>query len=551
LYTVFNMGIPSYFNHILINHRDIIVKKQHVSCDYFFLDANSLIYDVIHQMKHHIVNHKQVFDGVKDRVDTLINIMQPSEKVFLSFDGTPPIPKMHQQRQRRFKSQLIKQIHCEIQQIEPRGSPSNTNSKSSWNTNQITPGTDFMNALQHYFEQVYQNDPKVIFSGPNEPGEGEHKICHYIRKNHAIMTDKTKVIYGLDADLIMLGLILSCDHKHIYLYKETHHFEYISRIDPKVDYLFHINKLAFQISNILVNAHVVQAVCDYILMCFLCGNDFLPHLPSINIRNQGIQYLISSYKCMRAEYRQQGKSNGRKQVFHLIDIESKPRRIIWKNLSIFVGKLMVNESEKIEENITWKMKLRHRVKELQTNEDKLNVLPCFDTEREEYLLENMDKYNSMVLGTENVNDVCSDYLKMLEWAWYYYNGFLINNDTIYSHTMGPKFKDLHQHIPIFSNEQINTNVDLNPNEEYQKVCMGSISPISQLYYVLPPQDHDTLIPKEPMQKTKQSLYHVFPTLKQGNMSIDYTFCKYFWEGHMVLDGMDIHSLNKVVKSCLC
>ena len=41
------------------------------------------------------------------------------------------------------------------------------------------------------------------------PGEGEHKIFDYIRENKHINNEKT-VIYGLDADLIMLTVNHLC-----------------------------------------------------------------------------------------------------------------------------------------------------------------------------------------------------------------------------------------------------------------------------------------------------------------------------------------------------
>eukprot|EP00975_Prorocentrum_lima_P039847 8371371-Prorocentrum_lima.AAC.1 len=51
---------------------------------------------------------------------------------------------------------------------------------------------------------------RVVFSGPDVPGEGEHKVMDYIRSARDREKDwrpgMTHCLYGLDADLIMLGL---------------------------------------------------------------------------------------------------------------------------------------------------------------------------------------------------------------------------------------------------------------------------------------------------------------------------------------------------------
>ena len=59
----------------------------------------------------------------------------------------------------------------------------------------------------------------MIISTSNEVGEGEHKLFQYIRDIPHF--NDTTVIYGLDADLIMLCLNHLSFAKKLYLYRET------------------------------------------------------------------------------------------------------------------------------------------------------------------------------------------------------------------------------------------------------------------------------------------------------------------------------------------
>lgn len=507
------MGIPSYFNFILKNHPNIIIQKKYICCDYLFIDANSLIYDSINELEFQISDNIIVYEKVYEKVIQMMHLLNVNEKVYVCFDGVPPLPKMYQQKQRRFKSIMTKSL---------------LSKNSLWNTNQITPGTKFMTDLDAYLSKKFASIHKITFNGSDNPGEGEHKICHYIRMNGERLESKTKIIYGLDADLIMLGLILSCEFKNIYLYKETQHFDYISNIDKDLHYYFDLNKLGLEIDNIMNNFNISQSIYDYILICFLCGNDFLPHLPSVNIRNNGIESLINLYKSLNKNHK-----------CCLINVENKT--IIWNHFRKYINLLSKNEQSKIQENINWKMKYKHRLKPL-NYEEKLNYLPCFDLEKENYLLGNMTEYNSYILKNNNIEEICLKYLKTIEWTWYYYNGILINNDIYYDETHGPLFKDILKYIPICDDEHVNVSVKNNPS------IINNYSPISQLYFVLPFCDHDKIIPHEIYKKTYVQLYKEFPLLKNDNYDVDYTFCKYFWEGHLVLDHIDIFKLNNIVKT---
>ena len=182
---------------------------------------------------------------------------------------------------------------------------------------------------------------------------------------------------------------------------------------------------------------------------------------------------------------------------------------------------------------------KHKVKAL-NYEDKLNFLPCFDLQKEHYLLQNPNEYNSYILRNDNVEELCLKYLRTFEWTWYYYNGKLINNNVYYDETHGPLFSDILNYIPIYNYENININIQNNDS------VINNYSYISQLYFVLPYCDHKSIIPNDYYDKTHELVYSELPLLKNNNYDIDYTFCKNFWEGNLILDHIDILKLNNLV-----
>ena len=509
---IIKMGIPTYFNHIVKRHNNIIKETSYVNSDYLFIDANSLVYDTINELKSkgEEITNTIIFNDVISYISKLIDIIKPSYKTYVCFDGMPPLPKIIQQKQRRFKSNITKQIL-------------NQDNKKTWNTNQITPGTDFMCELNEFFTNHYKTNRQVIFSGPNEPMEGEHKIRKIITENEQIFYHKNCIIYGLDADLIMLGLLINLHNTNVFLHKETKYFEYIGNVEKDKYYVFKMNTLSTEIHKIMNTDNYKQSVMDYCFICFLCGNDFMPHLPSISLRNSGIDYLIETYSKLNKK--------------ELIDVTQN--KINWEYFHKFVFCLKEKEQERIKENLFWKISMQQKVRSY-TYEEKLNNLPVMDNDIEKYLIDNIDEYNQLILKNKNIKSICINYLKMLEWNWDYYVGNPVVNDIYYKYSYGPLFSDLLNYIPIFNCERLNTET-------------SNIDPINiytQLYYVLPFQDHKTIIPKDIYEKTNKFVYRELPNLTKTLYNIDYFLCRYFWESHLETENEDIYKLNNIIKNMI-
>ena len=302
------MGIPNYFIHIVRNHNSIIkkYKSNYMKINNLYLDSNSIIYDAVNNIKLTNNYENLIINWVYNKILFYINIIKPSNKIYIAFDGVAPVAKLEQQRNRRYKNWYVKNY------INNYGSDYDKEKfDDKWDTKAITPGTEFMNNLnkkiKFYFDNNFYNDYKlndkleVIISTSDDPGEGEHKIFKYIRNNENYHKDTKTIIYGLDADLIMLSLLHTNISKNIYLFRETPYF--INSIDdtllPNENYLLDI----YQFTQIIIESMIENKINndydyikDYVFMCFLLGNDFMPHFPAINIRTDGIEKLLYNYK---------------------------------------------------------------------------------------------------------------------------------------------------------------------------------------------------------------------------------------------------------------
>lgn len=534
------MGIPSYFSYIVKNHPNIIQKfiKNSMNVHNLYLDCNSIIYDVYHKIdfnQHIGIITSHIINQVISKIEEYISIIQPSSTVIIAFDGVAPVAKLDQQKTRRYISWYQNQISQTIY---------NKNTNDPWNTAAITPGTKFMSELNQtvtkYFNANICNKldvANIIVSGSNHIGEGEHKLFQYIRSHPEKHSTETTVIYGLDADLIMLSINHLPVSPNIYLFRETPHFiqSIDSSLEPNSNYYLDIPALTNALTLYMNNGEPLETeqqknkVYDYIFLCFFLGNDFLPHFPAVNIRTGGVDKMLNAYKAAIGN-----------SPYNLTD----GKTIFWGNV-----RKVVQELANLEEEYFIKEHRMRNNKEKQlipcTTPDekfrKFELTPMYDRKME-YFINPLKphwqtRYYKGLFGmnynqTNNLKEQVSiNYLEGLEWTMKYYTTGCPDWRWSYKYHYPPLLQDLIRHIPVFDTEFV-LQQQINP-----------VSELVQLCYVLP-RSSLNLLPNKLSFELLKKYGHFY----KGNYNFIWAYCKYFWESHIDtdIDTVDINELEQFV-----
>jgi 5'-3' exoribonuclease 2 len=278
------MGIPSYYKKLCDRIPGLLSKvRKGAQPTHLWIDFNCMVY---HCMRRpgarayegedtRLAWENHLIEDVCGYVKKIVRYVEPSEQVFLGIDGVVPMAKMRQQRLRRFKSHWTASEEVRIGKSE--GGP-------RWDSNAITPGTFFMERLGAALRGITVPGLRVVVSTADEPGEGEHKAMAGLRASGA---RKSHVIYGLDADLIVLALLQ--DVEEMWLFREAVECGEVVFDGNDEEYrYFNVSALKKH----LTAGQDADYLLDYCLaMCFV-GNDFLPHGLSVKLKDGGHDILL-------------------------------------------------------------------------------------------------------------------------------------------------------------------------------------------------------------------------------------------------------------------
>lgn len=548
--------------------------------DNFYVDMNGLIHPCCHdtQPLPEPETEEEMFERMFEQLDLMVKVVRPRKCLVLCIDGVAPRSKMNQQRSRRFRaaderleSDAISTACAD--RIEKEYGLPRPRVRERWDSNVITPSTAFMErvglALEWFIMKKLNEDPAwkhlvVVFSDAHVPGEGEHKIMHYIRGLRAqpgYDHRTSHVIHGMDADLVCLGL--------------STHEEYVSILRNQLTETFQPDHNRFCFFNLhtyreclkkdfanLAEMDFERVVDDFIFLCFFVGNDFLPHVPLISIKTKGIEMLLDHYVRDFKEHSyltKGGEVNYKRLHLFLQGVVTKGMKSLQRE---YHGVLRARERAKqhVEERVTTTMSqvdtLLEEAKEepsrAQEVSDKLlSLLTTVAKERTRLVAgkealgfsyldaEYRDQYyqrkfewdpTDRVKFEANVQLCCAEYLRGMQWVMRYYTKGCPSWEWYYPFHYAPLLQDL----AAFKNE---VDVDMR--------ISAPLHPVEQLLAVLPRLSVNAL--PEELHEAVNDPTSVLSRFYPDKVDVDFSEANFSYQGVLRIPFINCRALHDACK----
>ena len=519
------MGIPVYFKTIMSQYQDDILCKTKLDrVNILCFDLNCLIHPCCRSQgqgqEEGLTDEAEMISLILETLDKLLAYTDVTDTVYIAIDGVAPQAKMKQQRQRRHRS---------------------VGEAKVWDTNAISPGTTFMaflnTSLRTWMNKINKSY-QIILSDSEEPGEGEHKILHYLKTGPKTKpgpepkTEPSIVIYGLDADLIMLGLV--SELPNVALLRERTEYN-IEDTDSEYVYLKIDPLKEFILQDIGIDSKI-DASCiikDYIFLCFLLGNDFMNHCPSLNLRYGGLDTVLDVYRSLQNRYQGHYRLIDtrlpscihlpffKELIQEISSLEPRLKGRIYGQRKKQHDRLKNQYHREYREFETYRKSLKNKNKDkllMSTITDFLKINSGSAHDKYVKMTENLPilRFTQEQESKSSSEALCQDYLDSLIWTTlYYFKGCSHWKWKTNFHT-GPLFRDFSRFlrdIPALSLDQ-----DPEP-----------MTIEEQLEYILPPES-----------------YHLhnytYALGEQKEMKLDTTGCRYLWESsveftHELINGI--------------
>ena len=568
------MGVPGFFSWLLKNKKklganNLILNNLVNKIGWLMIDTNCLLHpcvaNILEKYKEgqlKIDNNKDlrkqiekhIWNKITECIDDMIE-QTKAEYIFIAIDGVAPMGKILQQRQRRYRFLFDKKIKLneintfeEIDEIITKTITKQNGIEEPilpLSSIELTPGTDYMerinNLMISYINVLKNKNIKCIYSSYHDEGEGEHKILQYI-KNNLYSSNIPIVIYGLDADLLFLSLGLGFEYD-LYVMREKQVFSN-KEVDldeiPEYNYV-EIKQLHILISNLKISTN------DFIVLCYLIGNDFLPGLLTTDVKKGGLYKIFRAWNNIKEkkglenkydveEINMDEKNNliesylvkyNKETKLYNINLELLKglfeellwtEKYIWKNIN---RDKFLNQDNLEPEEIT---------KLLQTKEEDKKVLLNKFIKGQTMNTDFLDKiefsssteYYSYYLGINSLNidksvikKIVLDYIGGIEWCLSYYFDKCPSWTWGYNFMVTPLIKDIINYFP-----QTNKQIKI-------KYSPRTLNPVEQLILAIPPQTYKYVIEKELIDIIKQNknIGYMLPESFQIDINKEHLFWK--------------------------